>query len=264
MEPLHHGRSVYDTEFVHNRIGLVQRRAIWAYLEALLRNPGMHVLELNTGDATDAVHLARQGHRVIATDQSPELIRRARERVRQYGLEDRILLELLPKAGLHGQVWPMLFDLVLSDMGGLNQYDEDDLVAVIHAVAERIRPGGRFVAVIQPDRCIRETLHHLLRFQWREAFQRGQQRAELAGLSGTGVVRWNHAPATVERLTAPWFRTVNIRPVGLFVPPTHLVHRYGHRPRALDRLSRLDELVAGWRWTARYADHYLIDLERRR
>lgn len=263
MEPLRHQRSAYDTDHAHNRIGLLQRRAVWAYLEALLRNPGMHVLELNTGDATDAMHLARQGHRVIASDQSPELVRRARERVRQYGLEDRILLELLPKAGLHGQVWPMLFDLVLSDMGGLNQYDEDDLAAVIHAVAERLRPGGRFVAVVQPDRCLRETLHHLLRLQWKEAFARGRARPELAGLSGTGAVRWHHAPATMERLTAPWFRTVNIRPVGLFVPPAHLVQHYD-RQGALERLARLDETTTKWRWAARYADHFLIDLERRR
>ncbi len=263
MEPLRQGGSVYDTEYAHNRIGLVQRRAIWGYLEAMLRTPGMRVLELNTGDATDAVHLARQGHRVIATDTSPELLRRAAERVRQYGLEDRILLELQPSGGLQAQQWPVRFDLVLSDMGGLNHLDEDDLAQLMQEVAARLRPYGRFVAVIQPDRCLRETLHHLARLQFKEAFQRGR-RPGLSGLSGTGAVRWNHAPSNVRHMAAPWFRTVNIRPVGLFVPPKHLASLRDDRQGTLERLSRMDERVAGWPWTARYADHYLIDLERRR
>ncbi|MBK6543392.1 MAG: class I SAM-dependent methyltransferase [Flavobacteriales bacterium] len=264
MEPVHRrDASVYDREFIHSRIGLVQRRAVWNYLDLLLRNPGMHVLELNTGEATDAMHIARQGHRVIATDPSHQLLLSASERIRQYGLEDRITLDRLPFEELGERPWPNAFDLVMSDTGGLNRLDQDGAARAIRDVAGLLRHTGRFVAVIQPDRCLRETLHELSRGRWRVAFRRGKKDELWSAFSGSGAVLWNHAPSLIERLAAPWFRTVNIRPVGFFVPPNHHESRYHDRPRLLDRLAALDERVAGWRWTARYADHYLIDLERR-
>lgn len=264
MEPVHrHSSSVYDREFIHSRIGLVQRRAVWGYLDLLLQNPGMDVLELNTGEATDAMHIARQGHRVIATDPSHQMLLTASERIRQYGLEDRIVLDRLAFEELGERSWPVTFDLVFSDMGGLNRLDEDGVAHTLRDVAGHLRPAGRFVAVIQPDRCLRETLFHLSRGHLERAFRRRRKEEFWSSLSGSGAVLWNHAPALIERLAAPWFRTVNVRPVGFFVPPTNQEARYHHRTRMLDRLAAIDERIARYEWTARYADHYLIDLERR-
>jgi hypothetical protein len=76
-------------------------------------------------------------------------------------------------------------------------------------------------------------------------------------------VTWYHAPERLIQTFSSRFRLVHIRPIGLFVPPTYLEHRFGHhRTALLERLARLDTRFARWRWTARYADHFLVDLER--
>ena len=82
--------SAYDREFTFSRIGMVQRRMVWGYLDRMLQMPGMTVLELNCGTGTDAIHLARNGHRVLATDISEEMLKVAREKARQLGVEQRI------------------------------------------------------------------------------------------------------------------------------------------------------------------------------
>jgi SAM-dependent methyltransferase len=259
--PLAPDPSAYDREFTFSRIGMVQRRMVWGYMDHMLQMPGMHVLELNCGTGTDAVHLARNGHRVIATDLSEEMLKVAREKARQFGVEDRIQHQRLGFDEIQVLSIPPV-DLVLSNFGGLNFIDADHHARLVDPIADALKPGGRFIAVLMPDRCMAETVYHLLRGRWSEAFRRGRHDPVWAGLSGSGAVTWYHAPERLIQTFSSRFRLVHIRPIGLFVPPTYLEHRFGHRTALLERLARLDTRFARWRWTARYADHFLVDLER--
>jgi len=260
--PLRPSPSAYDREFTLGRIGMAQRRQVWGYLDQMLRMPGMDVLELNCGTGIDAVHLAREGHRVVATDISEEMLKAARERARQMGTEDRITHERLGFDDLAGRDWKLRFDLVFSDFGGLNLVAPGHLADLADPIADKLKPGGRFIAVVMPDRCVAETVCHFLGGRWGEAFRRGRHDPVWAGLSGTGAVTWYHAPETFHRAFAKRFRLKNMMPIGFFVPPTYLEPQLGHRTRLLERLARWDQRLASWRWTARYADHYLMDLER--
>lgn len=254
--------SAYDQEFTFNPVGVVRRRMVWSYLDHMLRMPGMDVLELNSGTGSDAIHLARNGHRVLATDISDEMLKVAREKARQMGVEDRIVFERMGFDELAERHWSGRFDLVFSDMGGLNCISEAHLRYLAEPVARALKPGGRFIAVVMPDRCVAETVHLFVRGRWREAFARGRQEPVWAGLSGTGAVTWYHRPAMVQAAFAPYFRTVSLRPMGLFVPPAAMADTLDRQPRLLGRLARLDARVQRWSWAARYADHYLLDLER--
>lgn len=256
--------SAYDREFTYSRIGLAQRRQVWNYLDPLLRTPAMRVLELNCGTGIDAVHMARAGHRVLATDISEEMLKIAVDTARQNGVEDRVEHERLAFHELAGKPWLERFQLVFSDFGGFNCIDGDDLRSLCDPIADVLAPKGRFLAVLMPDRCIAETIHFLLKGDFHEAFRRGRRDPVWAGLSGSGVHTWYHAPKAMIAAFKPRFRVVNLRPIGLFVPPSHLEARFKDRPAALDRYARWDDRISGWRWTARYADHYLIDLERAR
>ena len=259
--PLHPDPSAYDREFTFSRIGMAQRRMVWGYMDQMLQVPQMNVLELNCGTGTDAVHLARNGHRVLATDISEEMLKVAAEKARQYGVEDRIRHQRLNFEDL-GQLTIAPVDLVLSNFGGLNCVDRPHLFALEEHLAGVLKPGGRFIAVLMPDRCIAETVYHFLRGEWRTAFRRGRHDPVWAGLSGSGVVTWFHPPDLMQRAFSKRFKVMGLRPIGFFLPPTHLEHRIGHRSGLLNGLVRLDGLVADWRWAARYSDHYLIDLER--
>lgn len=255
--------SAYDREFTFSRIGMVQRRMVWSYLDHMLRMPGMQVLELNCGTGTDAVHLARHGHKVLATDISGEMLRTAREKARQFGLEDRISHMRIGFDDLARLALPPS-DLVLSNFGGFNLVAPDHLAELVDPIASALKPGGRLVAVLMPDRCASETLHHLFRGELKQAFKRGRHDPVWAGLSGTGALTWYHAPDRFAGAFEKRFRAINVRPIGLFVPTTHFERQLGHRARLLARLARWDERFGELQWTARYADHFLIDLELRR
>ena len=254
--------SAYDQEFSYSRIGLLQCEQVWDHLDTMLHDPGMSILELNCGTGIDAVHMARMGHTVLATDLSDAMLSTARENAKQHGLEDRITFRRLAFDDLFDQPFKEKFDLVFSNFGGLNCIDRPHLQALMGPIADLLKPRGRFVAVLMPDRCAAETIHHVLRGDLREAFRRGRHDPVWAGLSGTGVVTWFHSPAVCRKLTAKHFRTIAIRPIGLFVPPTYLDPHFRDHPRSLARLARWDARARNWRGLARYADHYLIDLER--
>lgn len=259
--PLAPDPSAYDREFTFSRIGMVQRREVWGYMDHMLQMPGMQVLELNCGTGTDAVHLARNGHRVLATDLSEEMLKVAREKARQFGVEDRIQHRRLSFDDVADLAIPPV-DLVFSNFGGLNCIDADHLKQLVDPIADVLKSGGRFIAVLMPDRCMAETAYHFLGGRWTEAVRRGRHDPVWAGLSGSGVATWYHDPAFLTSAFKSRFRVVNIRPIGLFVPPTYLEHRFGHRSALLEKLARWDTRLAQWKWTARYADHYLVDLER--
>lgn len=260
--PLRSYPSAYDQEFTFNPVGVVRRRMVWDYLDHMLQMPGMNVLELNCGTGSDAIHLARMGHRVIATDISEEMVRTAREKARQMGVEDRIVHERMGFDDLAEHTWPVAFDLVFSDMGGLNCINAAHLGYLAEPIANALKPGGRFIAVLMPDRCLSETVHAFVRGRWRQAFARGRKEPIWAGLSGTGAVTWYHRPGVLQEAFGKYFRTVTLQPMGLFLPPAALAHTLDRRPKAIERLAWLDGRSRNWSWAARYADHYLLDMER--
>ena len=255
--------SAYDREFTFSRIGMAQRHQVWRYLDPLLNTPAMEVLELNCGTGIDAVHIARAGHHVLATDISAEMLKIARDTARQHGVEDNIHHETLAFHELPLRNWNARFQLALSDFGGLNCIDHDDLGALCDPVADALDLNGRFVAVLMPDRCLSETIYFLLKGEWSEAFRRRRHDPVWAGLSGSGVHTWYHSPRAVISAFRHRFRVVNIRPIGFFIPPSHMEPAFRTRPHLLDRLNRWDERLGHWRWPARYADHFLIDMERK-
>jgi SAM-dependent methyltransferase len=263
MAPTDTTASAYDREFSYSRIVREQRRQIYRYLDPLLRTPAMEVLELNCGTGIDAVHIARAGHRVLATDISEEMLHVAQDTVRQHGVEDKVRFEQLGFHQLAFRQWKSRFHLVFSNFGGLNFIDGDDLHTLCDPIADALDPGGRFIAVLMPDRCIAETVHFFLRGEFKKAFRRGRHDPVWAGLSGSGVHTWYHAPRVMIKAMKPRFRVVNLRAIGFFTPPSHMEARFKDGQRAIDRFGRWDDRISAWSWTARYADHYLIDLERR-
>ncbi|MBK9276270.1 MAG: class I SAM-dependent methyltransferase [Flavobacteriales bacterium] len=252
----------YDADFTDSAIGRAQRGQVWRALDPLLHPPPMQVLELNCGTGADAMHIAGAGHSVLATDRSEAMLSVARAKARHAGLADRVrtaaldlqVPELPPGEGP--------FDLVLSDLGGLNCIDAAGLAAVGRFIASVLRPGGRFVAVLMADRCLMETAYHLLRARPATAFRRWRHGPMDVPVGGRAVRTWYHSPAVLRQAFGPSFVQEDLRPIGLFVPPGYLEPRLRDRPRLLHWLDRSDRLAARAPWTARLGDHYLIQLRR--
>lgn len=67
----------YDSSFTHTAIGQYQRALVWEHLRQCLPSYPQKILEINCGTGEDALFLAEQGHQVIATDVSAEMVHQA-------------------------------------------------------------------------------------------------------------------------------------------------------------------------------------------
>src|SRR5262245_51254539 len=81
--------AAYDAVFTASALGRSLRTLTWERLDAALPNSG-RVLEIGCGTGEDAIHLARRGVDVLATDPSPSMLRVAAEKAAHAGVAKRI------------------------------------------------------------------------------------------------------------------------------------------------------------------------------
>ncbi|HEU0015316.1 MAG TPA: class I SAM-dependent methyltransferase, partial [Longimicrobium sp.] len=252
----------YDAGFTETALGRVCRDAVWRRLDA--RFPaGARVLELGCGTGEDAVHLARRGVKVLATDGAPAMVETARRKAQERGVSaafGTLTLEAFaagPSAetALLDEHGP--FDGAYSNFGALNCVAE--LGPVARALAARLRPGAPAVLVLMGPVVPWEWLWFLARARPGAAFRRLRP----------GGARWRGATirypgiGAARRAFAPWFRPLRASAVGALVPPPYTEDWAGRRESMVARLDRWER-----RWEDRFplpwlADHYVLELERK-
>lgn len=261
----------YDRDFTHSLVGAAQRRIVWEVLDDVLRQFGRpcNVLELNCGTGEDALHMARAGHRVVATDVSGEMLRVAGLKFERAGLGPlaqarRLDLQALAAGTVTAQALGGPFDLVFSNFGGLNCVSPEALRALAAPLAACLAPQGRAIAVVMPRLCLWESGWALLRLQPRLAARRwrgGPVQARL-GAGQPPLLVWYHGVRDMERALGGHFQRERVRPVGLAVPPSSLEPLARRAPRWLALMERLDRRWLTAAWGARLSDHALIQWRR--
>jgi SAM-dependent methyltransferase len=244
----------YDLRFTGTALGTRLRQAVHRRLDARFA-PGDSVLELACGTGEDAVHLARRGVRVLATDAAPAMVEAARRKVAAAALEERVEVRLLPIEEISRLSGP--FDGVFSDFGGLNCVP--GLPAVARALAGRLRPGAPALFCVMGP---------LVPWEWGYFLRRGSparafRRLRRGGVAWRGMTIRYPSIGTLRRSFAPFFAFRRVAAVGALLPPTELEAWTARHPRLLAALARWErrlEAVPPLPWLA---DHYLIELERR-
>jgi SAM-dependent methyltransferase len=237
--------AAYDDAFTRSAIGTLQRRAVWRRLDAAF-SAGDRVLELGCGTGEDAVHLARRGISVLATDAAAGMVEAARQsvEVRQLALEELSRLEDGPFAG------------AFSNFGGFNCVR--DLSGPACALAALLPPGARLLLCVMGP---------LVPWEWTWYGLRGEPGRALRRLRPGGAV-WRglaiHYPpiGRVKRAFAPAFRARRVAAVGALLPPSYAEPWAARHPGLLARLDRWErrwETLPPLPWLA---DHYLLELER--
>lgn len=123
-------------------------------------SPAAHILEINAGTGTDAIHLAQHAFFVYATDIAPGMLERLQEKVIRFGLEEQVRVQRCSFTELD-KLKEEGFDAVFSNLGGLNCIP--DLKPIIDTLPSVIRPGGIVVWVLMPHICLWElTLAYLV------------------------------------------------------------------------------------------------------
>ena len=260
-----HIATIYDQQFSYSEIGKLQRKEVWKYLEAMLTTSDpLNILELNCGTGVDAIYMAKKGHKVLATDISGEMVKATLRKVVHHGLKDRVSALQLGFDELDEWFVGQKFDLVVSNFGGLNCIDGTALQRLAYDITGILKPGGRFVTIVMPEKCMMETLYFMSRFKFSDAFRRSSNDALMADLSGTGVATWYHSPKKMRQLFSGAFNHVDTKPIGFMLPPSYTEAFFSRHMGLLKALDRTEQLFNGISALAPISDHYLIDLELKR
>ena len=194
----------YDRQFTDTGIGRQLRQRVWDYMDmVLLGSRKAEILELNCGTGEDAVHFARQGHRVLATDISGEMLALASAKIEKADLRDRVDTQQLDMRQVGRVLEPDRKNLVFSNFGGLNCLSRPEVSDLARDLAERMSPGSRFVSVVMGRTCLWESLYFLAKADFRNIFRRNTEESLNVVVSGRPVETWYYDPAELEAPHAP-------------------------------------------------------------
>lgn len=268
----------YDSTFSNTAVGRLLRERVWSVLGYLdigkfvqdipiSKYPNIpKVLELNCGTGEDAIWMAKQGWQVLATDASTEMVAVARAKASIQLSENSRLSE----SSIQFQTCPFAeiadlpeadFDLVFSNFGGLNCIPPKELQELGGTIAQKLKPGGKFIAIVMSRFCWWETLYFLLKGKPHEAFRRLGKKPVQARLDAkTTVPTWYYTPSEFQHHLHFTGLKPTIIPIGLWLPPSYLNPFFEKRPRLLACLNFLEKKLSP-SWLAMTADHFLICLE---
>ena len=258
--PFDHVAETYDVVFTNSLIGRAQRDSVWEELDRCFR-PGQRIVELNCGTGVDAVHLAERGVEVLACDVAPRMIQVARRRIASKEGPARVDFRVLATEDIAVLVREGPFDGMFSDFGGLNCVP--DLSAVARDLAKLLTPGARALLCMAGRAVAWEIIWYLAKGNPRKALRRFR-RGGTVGRLVEGVTVEVHYPSarTMARLFAPDFRLLQLKGVGVTVPPSYLEPLAQRFPRVLRSLTAADRLVSRVPVFRALADHLLLEFER--
>jgi SAM-dependent methyltransferase len=259
----------YDSEHEANAIARWTRRRNLSVLKWVFSR-GSYVLELGCGTGAEAIHLARHGVRVLATDAALGMVDVLRAKLEPGGsardVAGNIEARVLPASqiGALGPGMEARFDGAYSSFGPLNC--EPDLRSVLDDLAVLVRPGGRVVISLLTRYCFWETAWYLLHSDARRAFRRWGGRAEATVRNPWQELRvpvYYWSTRQVREMSRRHFTVERQMALPWLLPPQYLVGLVRRFPRLFELLSRADRRLASlWPFYA-LGDHYLIVLVRR-
>ncbi|WP_299211997.1 class I SAM-dependent methyltransferase [uncultured Aquimarina sp.] len=249
----------YDSTFTHSKIGELQRNLVYHYLaEILPSNQDLDILEINCGTGHDAIWLANQGHRVIATDISSEMVSIAKSK--RHSKNKNLEFRQLDINKLETFNSEHSFDLIFSDFGGLNCLSPNQLRHFFIAAEKKLKPNGSIIGVIMPKQCLMENIYFMMKGKFKQAFRRNTSNVVIANVDGGEVNTWYYNPKDIKKASTKLFNTNKLKPIGLWIPPSYLESFFRNKLGVLKILSSLDMLFRRFTFLSKYSDHYLISL----
>ena len=247
--------AAYDAVFTASALGRGLRALTWERLDAALFHSN-HVLEIGCGTGEDAIHLARRGVRVLATDPSPSMLRIAAEKAAQAGVTQRIEFRCVPMEHLGAELAGERFDGVWSNFGAVNCVPQLDAAAA--QLAALLEPGAPLAWVVMGKHVPWEWLWFLACGDVRKAFRRERR----GGAVWRGMRIAYPTPAELTRTLAPRFEQTRCRPLGFVLPPSYASGWLERRPRLLASLTRVERSAQRVQALASLADHYILEARR--
>jgi ubiquinone/menaquinone biosynthesis C-methylase UbiE len=250
----------YDGPRGNNDLIQEMRAEMWHWLDTTFP-PGSRLIDLGCGTGLDAIRMGQRGHRITATDWSPKMVERTRERAARERVTGRVRTVAIGAHELQRLDGESCYDGAYSDLGPLNCVP--DLAHVSTECARLLRPGGALVFTVIGRICPWEIAHYLLKRRWR--------RATVRFARGTVAVRMNnhtiwtryYTPREFYAAFKPHFTLVHFRGLCVFAPPPYLTWVRDRHPRWHARLWGVDRRLASWPLLRGMGDHFLMVMKKR-
>lgn len=249
--------SHYDTTFTDSEIGKMQRNLVYRELSKQLGGI-QNILEINCGTGEDAIWLAQQNFKVTATDISQKMIEVAQNK----GSFDKLGFQIADIKNLGTTFDGQQFDLIFSNFGGLNCLSKTELQKFFTEAKNLLSEKGKMVLVIMPKNTIWEQFYFLSKTQFRLVFRR-KKKVVLADVDGEKIATYYFNPKDIVHLAGNDFGLIDQKPIGFFVPPSYLESYFKNKKGLLRFFGSLENGISSWSFLSKYADHYIITLQKR-
>lgn len=249
----------FDRQDKANDILLWMRKIVYGiYLKNFKQ--GSTILELNAGTGIDAKFLAGRGIKVFATDISEvmiNLLRKSAAKEIEAGMIDAMVC---PFSDI-GRVETTGFDAAISNFGGLNCIS--DFKKLSGDLNNKLKPGGKFIAVVMNDFCPWEIFYFMLKLDFKKALRRFKKEGIDAAIDNEKVKTFYFSPKEFARDFNGHFDIEKIYAHGLFTPSPYLLGIYKKIKPIVKIWMKIDELVKGIFPFNRFGDHFIIVLKKK-
>jgi SAM-dependent methyltransferase len=235
------------------------RAEMWAALDATF-TPGSRLIDLGCGTGLDAVRMAGAGYHVTATDWSPRMVERTRDRAERGRLTDRVRAITV---GAHelSCIEEDQFDGAYSNLGALNCVP--DLAGTAAQCARLLKPEGALVFAVIGRICPWEICHYAIRGNWGRIRVRFARGVVPIGMNKRVVWTRYYTPREFYRPFASHFTLQYSRGLCLFAPPPYMTWLREQHLNWYERLWRLDRRAAAYPGLRNMGDHFLIVMRKR-
>jgi SAM-dependent methyltransferase len=236
------------------------RAEMWRTLDVTFA-PGARLLDLGCGTGLDALRMARGGYAVTATDWSPQMVERTRERAAAAQVQERVRALACGSHELGRLEEPGQYDGAYSNLGALNCVP--DLSAVAEQCARLLKPSGALVFAVIGRICPWEIGYYALRRDWQRIGVRFAAGMVPVGMNKRLVWTHYYTPREFYGAFAPLFTLQSCRSLCLLVPPPYLGWLRERHFRWYQRLRRFERRIGGWPGLRNMGDHFLMVMRKR-
>jgi SAM-dependent methyltransferase len=219
------------------------------------------LIDLGCGTGLDAIRMARRGHQITATDWSPKMVERTRERAARERLTERVRTIAIGAHELQRLDGESCYDGAYSDLGPLNCVP--DLADVAAECARLLRPGGALVFTVIGRICPWEIAHYLRLRRWDRATVRFARGTVAVQMNNHTIWTRYYGPREFYEAFARHFTLEHLRGLCVFAPPPYLTWVRDRHPRWHSWLWRIDRRVSSWPLVRRMGDHFLMVMRKK-
>jgi len=247
----------YEKLPAENRVYRLTKKVIYEILDKNIEwETCKTVLDLGCGTGNDFAFFLERDAQVTGVDMSGGMLNKAFEAYNSEIESGKVTLlqgklEEMESDAFGGRT----FDLIFSMTGGFAYITNSQLDKVLTVLRNSLNPGGSIISAHFNRFCLTDTLYHLSRLRFRDAFKRWTR--ELAvDIKQEKMKMHLRSSAELLGLFKPHFKNVRLFPLLAFTPP----FQTGYHPcgAILNMHHKLEKMTMDSALFARIADQIVV------